>query len=71
MGEHLAQACKHVGAGSRQGKEYHQWIFFDDVWASAHTELANGLLRFAARWDVLWVLPDASPAEPSRTPSLL
>jgi uncharacterized protein (TIGR02996 family) len=53
VGEHLAQACKHVRTGSRRVKEYHQWIFFDDVWASAHTELANGLLRFAARWDVL------------------
>jgi uncharacterized protein (TIGR02996 family) len=53
VGEHLAQACKHVGTGFRRQKEYHQWIFFDDRWASAHPELANGILRFAARWDVL------------------
>jgi hypothetical protein len=32
----------------------------DDVWASAHPELAAGLLRFARRWDVL------SPDEPLR-----
>ena len=32
---------------------YHQWVFFDDLWAGAHPELANSVLRFAARWDVL------------------
>jgi hypothetical protein len=32
---------------------FHQWILFDDVWASAHADLANALLRFARRWDVL------------------
>jgi hypothetical protein len=55
-GEHLVQACKHVDTWRRGGKyhrNYHQWIAFDDVWASAFPELANSLLRFAARWDVL------------------
>jgi uncharacterized protein (TIGR02996 family) len=46
--EHLAQACLHVG-----GNEFHQWILFDDLWASAHPEMANAILRFARRWDVL------------------
>jgi hypothetical protein len=32
-----------------------QWYFFDDVWASAQPVLANSLLRYAARWDVLTV----------------
>lgn len=49
VGEHLAQACKHVSTMSTKLKDYHQWIFFDDVWAAAHPELANGILRFAAR----------------------
>ncbi len=50
--EHVAQLCLHV---DRWGDDdlYHQWIYFDDVWASAHPDLANGLLRFARRWDVL------------------
>jgi uncharacterized protein (TIGR02996 family) len=53
VGEHVAQACKHVGTERDKLKDYHQWIFFDDVWASAHPDLANGILRFAARWDQL------------------
>jgi hypothetical protein len=32
---------------------YHQWIVFDDLWASAHSDLANGLLAWASGWDVL------------------
>jgi hypothetical protein len=52
-GEHIVQACKHVDTWRRGARNYHQWIFFDDVWASAHPELANSILRFAARWDVL------------------
>jgi hypothetical protein len=31
----------------------HQWVLFDDVWAAAHPDLANGLLDWASRWDVL------------------
>jgi len=49
--DHLAQGCLH--AGTIDSPHYHQWIFFDDQWASAHSDLANGILRFAARWDVL------------------
>lgn len=50
--EHVAQLCLHI---CREGKKemYHRWIFFDDLWASAHPDLANGILRYARRWDVL------------------
>jgi uncharacterized protein (TIGR02996 family) len=48
--EHLAQACLHTG-----GNRFHQWILFDDLWASAHPEMANAILRFARRWDVLTI----------------
>jgi uncharacterized protein (TIGR02996 family) len=57
---HLAQACKHemrftIHSPGRSivRDVYTQWIFFDDCWAAAHPSLADGLLRFAARWDVL------------------
>jgi uncharacterized protein (TIGR02996 family) len=50
--EHFAQMCLHT---DNWGSEdlYHQWIFFDDLWASANANLANAILRFANRWDVL------------------
>ena len=32
---------------------YHRWIFFDDLWAAAHPELAKAILTYAGRWDVL------------------
>jgi uncharacterized protein (TIGR02996 family) len=52
VGEHLAQLCLHT---NRWGITdlFHQWIFFDDLWASANPVLANAILRFASRWDVL------------------
>jgi uncharacterized protein (TIGR02996 family) len=51
---HLAQACKHEGKVEPSDSNcYSQWIFFDDRWVAAHPSLAAGLLRFAARWDVL------------------
>jgi uncharacterized protein (TIGR02996 family) len=49
--EHLAQLCLHMSRG--EGPYFHQWIFFDDLWAAAHPALANAVLRFARRWDVL------------------
>jgi hypothetical protein len=48
--EHIAQLCLHVGW---EGEMYHQWIIFDDLWASEHRDLADGILRYAKRWDVL------------------
>jgi uncharacterized protein (TIGR02996 family) len=50
--EHLAQLCRHVGRADKKDL-YHRWIFFDDLWASAHPDLANSLLRYARRWDCL------------------
>ncbi len=50
--EHLAQLCLHTG--SWDGVDlYQQWIFFDDLWAAAHPDLANGILRYQRCWDVL------------------
>ena len=48
----ILQLCLH--AGDLFGSDlYHQWILFDDLWAGEHPDLANGVLRFAQRWDVL------------------
>ncbi len=49
-GDHIVQICVFVGWG---GGVYHQWIIVDDLWASGHPDLADGLLRYAERWDVL------------------
>lgn len=50
--EHLLQLCLHVG--NWFGKDvYHQWIIFDDLWAGVNKDLAEGVLRYAGRWDVL------------------
>jgi uncharacterized protein (TIGR02996 family) len=46
--DHVAVLCRNVSP-----KCFHQWYFFDDLWAAAHPDLANGLLRYARRWDVL------------------
>jgi hypothetical protein len=50
--EHVVVLCLHV---SRWGEVdvYQQWIFFDDLWAAAHPDLANALLRYERCWDVL------------------
>jgi uncharacterized protein (TIGR02996 family) len=53
-GEHLIQLSRHaMRATWNQADLYDQWIFFDDLWASGHPDLANGVIRFASRWDVL------------------
>ena len=50
--DHIAQLCLHVG--DFFGKDtHHQWIIFDDLWAGRHRDLAEGILRYAKRWDVL------------------
>ncbi|HSI87101.1 MAG: hypothetical protein ACAI35_19780 [Candidatus Methylacidiphilales bacterium] len=53
---HLAVACFHVASadfsyGCKQ--LYHQWIIFDDLWATANPAMAHSLFRFGSRWDVL------------------
>jgi UV DNA damage repair endonuclease len=50
--DHLLQLCLHTGICF--GRDvHHQWIFFDDLWAGANPDLADGILRYAQRWDVL------------------
>jgi uncharacterized protein (TIGR02996 family) len=48
LDEHVAQVCFGFE------KDHHeQLILFDDLWASAHPALANAILRYKHRWDVL------------------
>lgn len=54
----MAQVEEHVAQVSIQTADwgeplYQRWILFDDMWASANGELANSILRYADRWDVL------------------
>jgi hypothetical protein len=51
--EHLMQMCLDVAYREETGPYFGQWILFDDLWASAHPELADALLTWCARWDVL------------------
>jgi uncharacterized protein (TIGR02996 family) len=48
---HLAQMC--LDGSHTDSPYFGQWILFDDLWASAHPELADALLTWCARWDVL------------------
>jgi uncharacterized protein (TIGR02996 family) len=50
--EHLAQLCLHASHRPVRD-EWHQWYFFDDLWASAHPTIAESLLTFDLRWDAL------------------
>jgi hypothetical protein len=34
---------------------FHRWIIFDDLWASEHRDLADGILRYAKRWGILTI----------------
>jgi uncharacterized protein (TIGR02996 family) len=49
---HVAQLCLHESTVYRHNCFDH-WVLFDDLWASAHPDLANSLLRQLERWDVL------------------
>jgi hypothetical protein len=49
-GGRIAQLCLHTGW---EDGMYHQWFLFDDLWAGGHPDLADGVLRYAKRWDVL------------------
>lgn len=49
---HLIQLCLHIG--NWFGNDvFHQWLLFDDLWAGGNPDLADGVLRYAKRWDVL------------------
>jgi uncharacterized protein (TIGR02996 family) len=63
VGDHTAQLCLHTATYNwphRGCACFVHWALFDDLWASAHPDLANSLLAQAARWDVL-----SSPRRPS------
>jgi hypothetical protein len=51
--EHLLQMCLDMSHNEEGDPYFGQWILFDDLWASAHPELADALLTWCARWDVL------------------
>jgi hypothetical protein len=52
--DHVAQLCLHWRPShSLDSEMFFQWIFFDELWASAYPDLANGILHYASRWDVL------------------
>jgi hypothetical protein len=51
--EHLMQMCLDGSHSDEAGPYFGQWALFDDLWASAHPELADALLTWCARWDVL------------------
>ena len=54
--DHLAQLCLHD-----RGWAWHQWYLFDDLWAGAHADIANSLLNYGRRWDVLSSPRSATP----------
>jgi uncharacterized protein (TIGR02996 family) len=60
--DHLAQLCLHAFQGFSRD-EWHQWYFFDDLWAAAHPAIAEALLRYGKRWDALSA-PSSDPMEP-------
>jgi uncharacterized protein (TIGR02996 family) len=49
VGDHVAQTFVTYSVDPR----YDHWFFFDDLWGSAHPDLADALLRYGSRWDVL------------------
>jgi uncharacterized protein (TIGR02996 family) len=49
VGDHVAQLFAHAGDEHR----FDHWFLFDDLWGGAHPVLAEALLRYANRWDVL------------------
>jgi hypothetical protein len=54
--EHVARLCWNAFSArllSADRSIHFPWTLFDDVWASAHPDLADGLLRHPLRWDVL------------------
>jgi hypothetical protein len=63
--EHIAQFGFYPGGGT-----YHQWILFDDLWAGEHEHLAQSLLRFESRWDVLSEDQVDRPTLPAGTDSM-
>lgn len=42
------------GADLSEGHQGTAWLFFDDLWMTAHPDLAESLLRYGKGWDVLF-----------------
>jgi hypothetical protein len=51
--EHFAQVSIHTDRWNNALDLYNRWIFFDDLWAAKNPNLANSILRYATRWDML------------------
>lgn len=59
--KHMIQASIHtetwkthpVFDAGKNNPLFHHWIIFDDLWASENSNLANSILNFAGKWDVL------------------
>lgn len=61
--EHVVQLALHDHYWKYGNRHiYHHWILFDDLWASAHPDLANAILRYVRRWDVLSPLRSPPPS---------
>ncbi|CAN5549938.1 hypothetical protein BH10CYA1_BH10CYA1_24940 [soil metagenome] len=50
--EHVAQISINTETWDKV-KLYQRWILFDDLWAGNNSDLANSILCYAKRWDVL------------------
>jgi uncharacterized protein (TIGR02996 family) len=48
IGDHVVQLFAHV-----RDNDFDHWFFFDDLWCAAQPDLADALLHYASRWDVL------------------
>lgn len=53
VSEHVAQISLNTDTFSDEVKVYQRWIFFDDLWAGCNVDLANSILCYAKKWDVL------------------
>ncbi len=49
---HCAQASFHTDSWYNTDL-YNRWILFDDLWAASHPNLANSILAYGNRWNVL------------------
>ncbi|MBS1956679.1 MAG: hypothetical protein JST89_21000 [Cyanobacteria bacterium SZAS-4] len=50
--EHVAQISLNTDSWDKV-KLYQRWIFFDDLWAGDNVDLAESILCYANKWDVL------------------
>ena len=48
VGDHVVQLFAHAS-----GDAFEHWFVFDDLWGNDQRDLADALLCYATRWDVL------------------